>query len=203
MSRILNQKLHAARIAHPDGRTKAHKEAMRRAYESTVLELATQLDEKEGTDKRNSHKIKQLQIQLRKRADQASGVAEEEIQNNTCLICTDDMDGKVTLRCGHEMCPDCFARHSRVNHTCPFCRDDFAPKVKIPNKLPIEVLDAMADNWSTTARGTGYFNDQLTINGERLIESRKAAEDHIEWLVRENAKILMRSLKQWYDTEIN
>ena len=43
-----------------------------------------------------------------------------------CVICTDIMRGKVTLKCEHEMCPECFAYHSRVNHVCPFCRAPFA-----------------------------------------------------------------------------
>ena len=38
--------------------------------------------------------------------------------------------GNVTLKCGHEMCPECYAKHSRVNNTCPYCREVFAPEVK-------------------------------------------------------------------------
>jgi uncharacterized coiled-coil protein SlyX len=198
MAQILNLKLRDAHIAHPDGRRREHKAAVRQAYESTIDELVEQLDEKDNTVKRESNKIRQLKRQLRD-----AGVNEEPHQDNTCLICTDDMDGKVSLRCGHEMCPDCFAQHSRVNNTCPFCRDEFAPKVKIPNKLPDEALNAMADNWSTTTRQTGYFHHQLSTNRERSLESRNIAEDHLEWLVRENSKILMRSIKRWYDNEIN
>ena len=52
---------------------------------------------------------------------------DEEIE---CIICNEPLEGKVELKCGHKMCPECFANHSRVNNTCPFCRDEFAPKVK-------------------------------------------------------------------------
>ena len=60
-----------------------------------------------------------------------------------CLICTDPMQGKVTMKCGHEMCPTCFAKHARTNHTCPFCRDEFAPAVKPKVSMPIEVAESM------------------------------------------------------------
>jgi hypothetical protein len=199
MSQILNRRLRDAHISHPDGRRREHKAAIEQAYKSTIDELVEQLDKKCIAIKNGSNKIKRLQLKLR-----ATGLTEEEtLQDNTCLICMDDMDGKVTLRCGHEMCPDCFARHSRVNHTCPFCRDEFAPKVKIINKLPIESLDALANSWSVATRLSGYFNSQLSINRDHLIVSLDAAEDHLEWLVRENGKILMRDVKRWYDTEIN
>lgn len=54
---------------------------------------------------------------------------------NECHICMEPMQGRgqVVLKCGHEMCAECFAIHSRTNHTCPFCRDEFAPKINNNN----------------------------------------------------------------------
>ena len=40
----------------------------------------------------------------------------------------EEMSGEVTLKCGHRMCPSCFAQHSRVSNACPYCRDEFAPE---------------------------------------------------------------------------
>ena len=111
------------------------------------------------------------------------------------------MDGNVTLRCGHEMCPECFAQHSRVNNTCPFCRDEFASKVKVRNKLPIEGIEAIAETWAMQTRATGYFTNHLRTNRAKFMINAANAEDHLEWLVRENAKILMNQIKGWYDSE--
>ena len=52
-----------------------------------------------------------------------------------CLICMDVMKGYVILECGHECCAKCFAQHSRVNNTCPFCRKAYAPPVNKINKV--------------------------------------------------------------------
>lgn len=121
MTDVLRERLIAAYVAHPDGRTRAHKQATKAAYESTILDLVTQLDQLRQHIRRKNNKIKKLSIK--------NGVADEE-ENTMCSICMEEMDGKVTLKCDHTMCPGCFAQHSRVNNTCPFCRDEFAPKVK-------------------------------------------------------------------------
>ena len=196
MAQLLNSKLRDAHIAHPDARRREHKAAIRRAYESTIEELVEQLDEKDNSVKRRNNRINKLKTQLRD-----SGAAEETLRENTCLICTEEMDGNVTLRCGHEMCPDCFAQHSRVNNTCPFCRDEFAPKVKTRHKLPEEGIEAIADTWAMQTRTSGYFANHLRINRTRFITAPASAEDHLEWIVRENGKILMRKIKGWYDAE--
>lgn len=195
MNTTLRQRLIDAYIANPDGRTKAHKAAVRNAYESTIHELTTQLGQCTETIQRKTREINRLRMKV------SDDDLSELTEDTTCLICADEMDGKVTLKCGHIMCPGCFARHSRVNNTCPFCRDEFAPKVKLPAKLPLESVDAMADNWSNYTRNIGYFADHLSRNRERFNENPAAAEGHIEWLVRENGKILMRKVKAWYDSE--
>lgn len=59
-----------------------------------------------------------------------------------CNICMETIPGKVTLKCGHEMCPSCYAMHSRVNNTCPFCRDEFAPEIKKSNTLQMPIQEA-------------------------------------------------------------
>ena len=52
-----------------------------------------------------------------------------------CLICMDVMKGYVILECGHECCAKCFAQHSRINNTCPFCRKAYAPPVNKTNQV--------------------------------------------------------------------
>ena len=195
MDTTLRQRLTNAYVAHPDGRTKAHKEAVKRAYLNTINDLVAQLGQCTETIQRKTRQINRMRMKVSE--DDLS----ETTEDTTCLICADEMDGKVALRCGHIMCPGCFARHSRVNNACPFCRDEFAPKVKLPAKLPMESIDAIADNWCNHTRNTGYFADHLSRNRTRFNENPAAAEEHLAWLVRENSKILMRNIKSWYDTE--
>ena len=52
------------------------------------------------------------------------------MKEKNCLICMDIMRGNVILECGHECCVKCFAQHSRINNTCPFCRKVYAPPIK-------------------------------------------------------------------------
>ena len=61
-----------------------------------------------------------------------------------CLICADKMKGQVIMECGHMCCTTCFAKHSRINNTCPFCRAEFAPPVIKKEKMSLEVAEAMA-----------------------------------------------------------
>jgi hypothetical protein len=117
----------------------------------------------------------------------------------TCSICMEDMCGRVSLMCGHEMCPDCFAQHSRVNNTCPFCRDSFAPKPKIPSKMPAQILENMADIWGENVANIGYFSRQRVKNSSK---DTFEGEGHLKWLVVANGKILMEQVKNWYDANI-
>ena len=118
------------------------------------------------------------------------------------VICSDKKIGTATLSCcGQEICISCFAKHSRISNMCPFCRTEYAPKVKKPNKLCDITLEAMADNWSNRVWNTGYFHRQRILNNTKPTPDE--SERHLEWLVRENAKILMKKVKNWYDVEFD
>ena len=186
----LNHKLIKARQTFPDGRRVEHKEAIKNAYISTINEMVEKLDKK-------NKKIDALKTQLF-----VNNIDQTEIP--TCLICTEPMKGRVTLGCEHEMCPDCFAQHARLNNNCPFCREEFAPAPKKQTKLPIYSLEAMADQWASEEYAGGappdYFKNQRKINLER---TEGGGVEHLRWLVRENAKILMTKVKDWYDKDIN
>ncbi len=114
------------------------------------------------------------------------------------------MKGRVSLGCNHEMCPDCFAQHARLNNNCPFCREEFAPAPKKQTKLPIELLATIADQWASGEyQGSvpqDYFEKQRMIN---LNRTEGGGVEHLRWLVRENGKILMKRVKDWYDKDIN
>ena len=186
----LNHRLINARQTFPDGRRVEHKEAIKNAYISTINEMVEIVESSE-------QKINALKTQLF-----VKNIDHTEIP--TCLICTEPMKGRVTLGCQHEMCPDCFAQHARLNNNCPFCREKFAPAPKKQTKLPIYSLEAMADQWASEeyAGGAppGYFKNQRKINLER---TESGGVEHLRWLVRENGKILMTKVKDWYDKDIN
>jgi hypothetical protein len=128
----------------------------------------------------------------------------DTIEIPTCLICTEPMKGRVTLGCEHEMCPDCFAQHARLNNNCPFCREEFAPAPKKQTKLPVELLGTIADQWASGeyqwSAPQDYFEKQRMIN---LNRTEGGGVEHLRWLVRENGKILMKKVKDWYDKDIN
>jgi hypothetical protein len=186
----LNQRLISARKNYPDGRKVEHKQAIRDAYISTIHEM---VDIVETSEK----KINALKTQLF-----INNIDTTEIP--TCVICTEPMKGRVTLGCEHEMCPDCFAQHARLNNNCPFCREEFAPAPKKQTKLPLYSLEAMADQWASEqyegGAPSGYFQNQRKINLQR---SEGGGIEHLRWLVKENGKILMAKVKDWYDKDIN
>lgn len=166
--------------------TSAGKPDMRKARNrQNVYEMAHQLELKL---KESESKNKILQTKDTMKTD------------NICAICTEEMQGVSILRCGHSMCASCFAQHSRVSHTCPFCRDEFAPKPKKQReRIPAEVRDAMANHWSNCTRNQGYFKMmEERMHTKPTIHAR---QKFLEWLVRENGKILMQKVSQWYDAD--
>lgn len=186
----LTTRLKNARIAHPDKRTRLYKEAERDAYLQTIRELSEEINRIKCNKNEEINCLKS-RIALKCDVDEALP---------TCSICMEDMCGKVTLKCGHEMCPDCFAQHSRVNHTCPFCREEFAPKPKKQVKMPLYQLDSIAERWADLCLTREY----TTTYRRRLLrmQSDVQADKHIKWLVTANGKILMEKVKRWYDKDI-
>ena len=183
----LNIRLQRARSTYPDRRTKEYKAAVTDAYHETIDDLMRGITSRD-------HSKRKLRAQL----------ISTELQSTsdvppTCCICTEVMDGRVFLKCGHEICPDCFARHSRLSNTCPFCRDVFSSKPKKQVKLPLYQLDFIADSWADSVQHQdgGYFKQQ-TLN----LLHRDNPDELLKFLIRENAKILMRKVKNWYDADI-
>ena len=174
-----------------DMRKKCNKKAERLMYRMQIIKLQSMISEKETI-------IKQLKTKNNK-LEKNCNVSEEE---DECVICSDKKIGTATLSCcGQEICISCFAIHSRLNNTCPFCRTEYAPKVKKLNKLCDITLEAMADNWSDGHYNQGYFHRHQLINNSKA--TIHESEKHLEWLVRENGKLLMKQVKNWYDVEFD
>lgn len=190
---VVRERLIQARIDHPDARTRQHKVAVARAYNTTINELV-----EINYDLGEKHK-EVLQENKKLNARISNMKRDKNEPEPTCSICMEDMCGRVSLMCGHEMCPDCFAQHSRVNNTCPFCRESFAPKPKIQSKMPNQILINMADLWGENAANIGYFSRQRDKNSSK---DTLEGEEHLKWLVVANGKILMEKVKNWYDANI-
>lgn len=129
-----------------------------------------------------------------------SGGNEEELDPEVCdcSICMEPMQGQVTLCCGHKLCPDCFARHAREDNKCPFCRKEFSCKPKKPPEtMPDSVSDALVEHWNSIV-ARDYFERQCAYN--ESITSRAEKEEHLRWLVKENAKLIIKTIIcPWYD----
>jgi|TARA_B110000444_G_C18718398_1_gene537218 hypothetical protein len=129
-----------------------------------------------------------------------------------CNICMDEMRGEVLLKCGHKMCPDCFARHSRKKNTCPFCRDEFAPKIEATTRLSNEIAEIMVREVVDE-----YFDNEeedelerklnelciLYLSGDgHAIRINMAVADlkaTVYAHMTETARIMYQDIEEWYD----
>lgn len=131
----------------------------------------------------------------------AAAELDEEEKEVCCLICTEPMQGKVSLKCGHELCPECYANHARLSHTCPFCRDEFAPKPKLREKIPDASIAAMVNNmFDPNVSGTSpdYFNGMT----ERIREAEFIdSVVYLEYMMKANIILSGRQVANWYDAE--
>ena len=121
-----------------------------------------------------------------------------------CSICMEIMDGNVTLDCGHEMCPTCFAQHSRENHTCPYCRKPFAPKINKKEKMPIQVAEEMI---SLNVKNY-YFDemhDELNVIIDKLTSKETLDVRYVEDVkasiyahLSEMSLVMWEDIEEWY-----
>ena len=147
----LQERLVQVNLLHSDRRTKDYKVAVRQAYHETIAEL-------------------RLRVKTLEQKTRFVNEGHEEADSQQCSICMEDMCGKVSLSCGHEMCPKCFAQHSRVSNTCPFCREEFAPKPKRQSKMSEHQLDYIADSWVDSNLTDDYFESCLLYTSDAADE---------------------------------
>tara|TARA_Y100000389_G_C17467688_1_gene527129 strand:+ start:2844 stop:3359 length:516 start_codon:yes stop_codon:yes gene_type:complete len=113
-------------------------------------------------------------------------------KSENCIICAENMIGRVTLKCSHEMCPSCFARHSRLSNTCPFCRDEFAPPVKKREEMPENIAEEIMMNdvyhnfmeeIITDLNDQQQFNDHILsiILTHHCNSTMRVVEEVIDW----------------------
>jgi len=161
--------------SYPDRRTREHKAAVKDAYEDAITDLVRRVSNRDNT-------IKHLRSQVAINSSTPNDEPEP-----TCSICMEYMCGKVTLNCGHELCPECFAQHARINNTCPFCRETFASKVKKATKMPLEHIDIISKHIYNALDEHHHFD-----------ENDEKHENIISYGV-----TLMEYIKNWYDKDID
>jgi len=121
------------------------------------------------------------------------------VENNTCPVCIEPItNGIVVLKCGHTLCPNCYACHARVNNTCPMCRDEFAEKPKTTDPMPDQIRDSVVDALFENAPGgeNEYFKRIATsIKMKSLDESTNT----LVYLMKTNCRLACYGVIKWYD----
>lgn len=181
-----------------DMRCKKNKQWLAKQHENQVKTLREELNDL----KTKNSSLETRVLRQNKTIKELSGGKEKELDPDgcDCAICMEPMQGQVTLRCGHEMCPECFAQHARQNNTCPFCREEFScePK-KPPEPMPDSVADAIVNRWSRQIPGN-YFADHTEVQNNKKTLHEK--QDHLRWLVTANSKIIIKNMIiPWYENE--
>jgi len=132
-----------------------------------------------------------------------------EEEKDECSICMDVMRGEVKLKCGHKMCPECFAQHSRKNNTCPYCRDVFCPKVEgkariseqLAGEMVREVVDEYFDADEENELNT-KLNELLELNTNEKVRINMAKIDIKSTIyahMTETARSMYDYIEEWYD----
>ena len=73
--------------------------------------------------------------------------SELEDKKEECMVCYEEVsDEKVTIKCGHTYCVECFVKHMRTQGTCAYCRTEVC---KPPAKLSLapDMRASIMDQW--------------------------------------------------------
>lgn len=97
--------------------------------------------------------------------------------STNCNICMETICGNVTLKCGHEMCPECYAKHSRVNNTCPYCREVFAPEVKKERHPRTRIQDIQGAETILDEFVREYYLDEVKDEIDNTLKDSGLSED--------------------------
>lgn len=119
------------------------------------------------------------------------------MSSRECGLCMEPMNGRgcVSLKCKHEMCPECFALHARINHTCPFCRDVFAPPKKRRDGIQIATVEGIVIDNILSDRDF-YYEIVRRINWE-IEPARQVAI--LRTTVANMSLEAMNHVTRWYD----
>lgn len=142
-------------------------------------------------------------LQQNKSKKQKKKPREEPNDEEVCCICMETMVGNVTLKCNHEMCPNCFAQHSRVNNTCPLCREEFAPPPKTKTRISTNLSEHMINEVVDTCLDSDEeveLDNKIVELVNNYTETKK--NDLVATLyahMTESARIMYEDVEEWYD----
>jgi hypothetical protein len=93
-----------------------------------------------------------------------------------CMVCYEDIVfEKVSLKCGHAYCVQCFIKHMRVGNNCAGCRSPICdPPKKRENRIlsSSEISDIIED---TSRNNPDYMK---AIHADLLIQTKKYIEQN-------------------------
>ena len=123
---------------------------------------------------------------------------------NICNICMDEMKGKVTLKCGHEMCPLCFSQHARIHNLCPFCRNEFAPATSNTSKplMPRNIAESMVTNTVNEYYYDSVEND-IDDNIEDMFEDMSRLKTAVYRYMYQSSMNMFDDIERWYNNNNN
>lgn len=76
--------------------------------------------------------------------------SELEDKKDECMVCYEEVsDEKVTIKCGHTYCVECFVKHMRTQGTCAYCRTEVCnppAKVSLAPDMRASIMDQWLEN---------------------------------------------------------
>ena len=72
---------------------------------------------------------------------------DDKNENEECMVCYEKVSTeKVTIKCGHTYCVECFVKHMRTQGTCAYCRADVC-KPPVKASLAPDMRASIMDQW--------------------------------------------------------
>ena len=75
---------------------------------------------------------------------------EDKNKKEECMVCYEEVsDEKVTIKCGHTYCVECFVKHMRTQGTCAYCRTEVCTppaKVSLAPDMRASIMDQWLEN---------------------------------------------------------
>ena len=119
----------------------------------------------------------------------------EEI--DVCDKCSIPIESGAILKCGHNMCMDCYIDNSRLGNKCLVCSDIYADPLKEDGHINSEQIEEMIETLFANANGTpeNYFLDATM---KIKMRGYKESKQTLHWYMIENARIIGKKVLHWY-----
>lgn len=119
----------------------------------------------------------------------------------SCPICQEPItQGKVTLKCSHELCVHCFTKWARRSNTCPCCRDEFAEPItekSSSKEMNIDIARVLLLQHKSQLTG----NESIAFQCALLVD-RSRFEDkknYLNYIIEKNISDMLSRVSLWYE----